>query len=288
MKKLQYLHPFLFAMIPAVFLWSYNRSEVFLLEAFVTVAVSLIFGGIVFVLCFLFLRNYHKAGILASALILFTLAYSYIEAAFYKVGTLVRPLLTVLPFTFSYKHILLYISIIVILVLAALGYVLLRTKQDLSNITKILSVVSGAFILISFFQIGMSFYFTHKTDSPAKIQEAFIEQMSEKVSMQQQSDLPDIYYIILDAYADPKLLNELLGYDDAYSIVNFLKEKEFFVVEKAMSNYSVTHQSLPSSLNMRHLSIADVQNEKLMGQMIKDNFLKEFLRIYDYRFIQFG
>lgn len=66
-------------------------------------------------------------------------------------------------------------------------------------------------------------------------------------------DLPDIYYVILDAYGRQDRLAAFYDYDNA-PFLNQLRERGFWVADRACANYHYTRMSLPSSLNMVHLN----------------------------------
>ncbi len=63
------------------------------------------------------------------------------------------------------------------------------------------------------------------------------------------SNLPDIYYIVLDAYGRHDTLD---GFDNT-RFLNQLQERGFYVAREATSNYKDTIQSLASSLNLAFL-----------------------------------
>jgi hypothetical protein len=63
---------------------------------------------------------------------------------------------------------------------------------------------------------------------------------------------PDIYLIVLDAYARADVLEAYYGYDNT-PFVEFLQERGFYVDPVARSNYDHTDLSIPSALNMVHL-----------------------------------
>ena len=67
---------------------------------------------------------------------------------------------------------------------------------------------------------------------------------------------PDIYYIILDAYARADDLREVYQFDNNDYLEN-LKGMGFFVAEWSQSNYISTHFSVTSSLNMNYLQSLD-------------------------------
>ena len=63
---------------------------------------------------------------------------------------------------------------------------------------------------------------------------------------------PDIYYIILDAYARNDALLHLKNFDNS-DFLRELEQRGFYVATEATSNYNHTIQSIPSSLNMAYL-----------------------------------
>ena len=64
--------------------------------------------------------------------------------------------------------------------------------------------------------------------------------------------LPDIYYIIVDAYARNDILLDQFGFDNS-EFYEFLKNRGFYVAYQSLSNYLWTHLSLASSLNMDYI-----------------------------------
>ncbi len=64
--------------------------------------------------------------------------------------------------------------------------------------------------------------------------------------------LPNIYYIVLDSYTSSESLKKYWKYDNS-SLMNFLKDRGFFVASKSKSNYNQTHFTLASTLNLSYL-----------------------------------
>ena len=97
--------------------------------------------------------------------------------------------------------------------------------------------------------------------------------------------LPDIYYIILDAYARADILKEHYGYDNTF--VDYLQSKDFYVAADSTTNYTTTILSLSSTLNMRYLVIPnDIRNgDFTLQSLIKDNVLCRSLREIGYTYI---
>jgi hypothetical protein len=100
---------------------------------------------------------------------------------------------------------------------------------------------------------------------------------------------PDIYYIILDAYARQDVLAEHFSLDNS-AFIEFLETKGFFVGHRSRPNYIQTHLSLASSLNLRYLDfpIDETADRSLPYRMIQDNDAVRYLRQLGYRFVHFN
>ena len=106
-------------------------------------------------------------------------------------------------------------------------------------------------------------------------------------------DLPDIYYIILDAYGRSDVLKTVYGYDNS-AFVSWLRHRGFYVAEESRSNYSQTMLSLASSLNMMYLDASAMKAAALtpvdrqpLATLIRENRVVHTLRARGYRFVAF-
>jgi hypothetical protein len=72
----------------------------------------------------------------------------------------------------------------------------------------------------------------------------------------QQDPLPDVYYIILDAYAGHDTLWETYGYNNT-EFLESLTNLGFYVADQSQSNYNHTELSMSSALNMEYLPTLD-------------------------------
>jgi hypothetical protein len=97
----------------------------------------------------------------------------------------------------------------------------------------------------------------------------------------EKSQLPDIYYIILDGYASLSTIKTLYHYDDT-SFARELKELEFYIAGESRTQYKMTEQSLASSLNMCY-----TEKEDNFYAMIRDNQVVEILKKAGYKIIAF-
>lgn len=79
-----------------------------------------------------------------------------------------------------------------------------------------------------------------------------VEKMSDKDGEQATSG-PDVYFLVLDAYARGDVLQQIYEYDNS-QFLDELKQVGMVVVDDARSNYSQTFFSLAATLNMEHVN----------------------------------
>ena len=264
-KKVYLAHPFLFAILPAIFLWEQNFGEVSLREVLLPLFTLLVFGGFVWGVLWILFRNLEKSAIISSIILIITLSFGYIyNIFFYNSFIQVRFLWTFL---------------ILFLIFATLLFLIKNTKKDLLNVNKSLTIATGVFILISLFQVTLGYYneYVHVQHDSTVVAINTNEEINK---------LRDIYYIILDGYSSPEVVRDVMGLEEEDDVVDFLEEKGFFIADKSRSNYPLTLWSLPSSLNMQHLE--DPSADRRHFTMAEDHNVKDFLKSYGYKYIHLG
>jgi hypothetical protein len=106
------------------------------------------------------------------------------------------------------------------------------------------------------------------------------------------SQLRDVYYIILDAYGRSDILLDTLSYDNS-RFLGSLESMGFYVAECAQSNYAKTDLSLSSSLNMDYLTalnpaLTPENTDRVpLWNLIKDNRVQEKFRSMGYTTVAF-
>lgn len=159
-----------------------------------------------------------------------------------------------------------------------------KSKRDLLNLNKIVTVFSSSLVLCPTLNI-------------AKVQlqrNEKIQLQTHRFSQSKKIDrLHDIYYIILDEYTSSENLKRFFNYDNS-SFENQLKQSGFYVCKKNSSNYAVTFLSLASSLNMNYINgISKVVGEKstdweIPYNLVLNNNVMNFLKSKNYQFIHFS
>lgn len=87
------------------------------------------------------------------------------------------------------------------------------------------------------------------------------------------NNLPDIYYLVVDAYSRADHIKENFGYDNS-EFINALTEKGFYLPAQTASNYSHTWVSTAAVLSMRYMQPDDDEiglvNEVTVAQALKN------------------
>ena len=112
--------------------------------------------------------------------------------------------------------------------------------------TKLTILFLVGLILVGTFYFGINNYVESNIVYPNGF-EVLLSTNTEK------TDLPDIYYIILDEYAGFESLEKNFGFDNS-KFYSELSQRGFFIPSKSYSNYPFTVMSIPSSLNMQYLN----------------------------------
>ncbi len=138
----------------------------------------------------------------------------------------------------------------------------LRTRSALREATAILNVMSIALIAPSLWTIGANF--GHTAPNGKSLSRQFEEIALSHADrpptglspprhlVAANPDLPDVYYIILDAYGRADRLKQFYGYDNT-PFLDALRKRGFYIAQNSRANYDQTCLCLPSSLNMNYL-----------------------------------
>ena len=283
MKKTLIIHPFLFAIFPVLFLYSYNIEELPFSEIFLPSAIILVFTIIAVILLWLILKkDSKKAGITTTIFLIFFFSYG-------RVYELIKGL-HLGTFLIGRHR---YLMIIWLILFILCVYFTIRTRKDLKNFTNILNITAIVLILFPIVSIGIYKFNTSaiKRDSTTSGVEDTYE--SEDIEGLQDEELPDIYYIILDGYASSSTLKDFYNYDNS-KFTDYLTEKGFFIASKSRGNYPMSYLSMASSLNMEYINyLSDIvgleSNDRTVPyEMIENNKVMNFLKSRGYKFIHFS
>lgn len=230
------LHAILFGHYPVLALLSANIKEMPVSDAYRSIAIVFISACLMIAVLGLVLRDLRRAGVLSSLFLILFFSYGHLY------GLLINSEITRIT---GGVHRFLAPAWIAIAIVGS-GLTISR-KHSIWRTTRLLNAVSIAAIILP-----LSTILWHVADlgRPSVQNEGIMEEPQLRPS--QGTTLPDIYYIILDAYARPDILHDHFNYDNS-ALTDYLATRGFYLAEESNSNYLRTTLSLASSLNMNYL-----------------------------------
>ena len=270
------IHPILFAIFPILSLFAHNLGQVPFGELTRPLGVDLLATCVIWGLFLLGTRNIRKAAIATAALVLAFFSYEHI--------------VHVLP---SFLQAL--VAPVCILGLTLVLVAVLKTRSSLREATAILNVMSVALIAPSVWAIGASLGHTPENSKT-------IEKQVEELTLagadrpptgvtpprhltSVNPNLPDVYYIILDAYGRADRLKEFYGYDNT-PFLQALEKRGFTIPPDSRANYDQTPLCLSSALSMNYLDNSQKQlTPEFLRQMVDDNAVAAALRKFGYHYV---
>lgn len=277
-KRNPIIHPFLFAVFPILSLFVYNIEQISFSCILSTLAVSLTFAFLMMLALRFFLKDHKKAAIITTLflIIFFSYGYTYSIVRDYRLSN----------FQIGRHRYLMLISGI----LFSCGiFSILKMRKNLRIVNRILNIAS--IILVAFSFAGIAIYGV-KTINAWKYTGAERTHTG-KMNLCASKNAPDVYYIILDAYAGLNTLKQFYGYDNR-SFIDYLARKGFYVATDSRSNYVSTILSLSASLNMKYLNwLTDAvgknsEDTTIPYQMIHDSTVVNNFKSLGYTFMCFG
>ena len=231
------MYPFIYAFYPVLFLYAKNMDLVGLQDCIKPLLILFIVTLGLLLIAKALLKNNIKAGILVSLLML--VFFSYGNAAEVAERLISPALVDKLFFP------------ITILFLAAVIVLIARTRKALEGLGQFLS--AAAIILLTMTVVQVAWHKLssgEQEDVPwGRYVSKFCARDENKLHITKGQARPDVYYIILDAYAREDTLADVFQFDNS-PFLDDLRDMGFYVASKTASNYLRTQLSVPSALNM--------------------------------------
>lgn len=234
------IHSFVIAIYPILYIYSRNLVNFSFRDILRFLLISAFFF-VFLLICFrLILKDWGKSGILSS-LIAF-LFYSFGHAA-----NAIENVLYPRGLEFS-------ISVLAagwLILFLALAYFTVNKPVSENNTLffNVVSILLISFTLFSILIVGD----INKELSPDEIQtlSQLRGEKAAEASLQPipASEMPDIYYIILDGYLRTDYLKGYFDYDNA-GFSSDLEQRGFYILQSSRSNYLNTNYSLNTALNL--------------------------------------
>ena len=289
------LHPFFFGLFPLFSLLSVNLGWAAFHEALLPAAAILTLAGVLWLVLWPILPEPRKRGLVLS---LFWLPFFCYGATL----DFVRAQLNFRDM-FSLTQIAL-IGCTALLVASALLYALRRSPWTFVQLNRFLNRLSA--IMLAIAVVSCVLVVAQRKTAPPQAPEpqpiatapntegatvALKPTIQVAIGPEQRAALPNIYFIICDAYPRSDALKEFFDYDDT-PFLNQLRERGFYVADRSRSNYCLTLSSLGSTLNMKYLDDPESsepayvkKNHGLLISLLQDNLVVRTLKAQGYEFV---
>lgn len=240
LRLLAWSAPFLFAAYPILFLYAHNIADLSLPSLWLPLAIALGLAAALFLTLRFVISNDQKAGFITTLFVIL----------FFSCGHAYEGLISS-PFGRSWLWLFINIKTALLavwsIIFIAGTVAILRTKRELGTLKKLLVITGAVLVGASLASIGSYEIFR---DRPLRAHDQGASKGEAGVSGGGKT--PNIYYIVVDAYAGKDALKRFYGFDNS-EFLDYLERKGFYVAGRSKSNYPRTSLSLASSLNMAYL-----------------------------------
>jgi hypothetical protein len=268
-------HPLLFAIYPPLFLLATNAFELRFSDGLRALGVSACLAVLLLGIALVVFRNAPAAAVFSTILLAAGFSYGHV----YEWGRQVSPW----AFEVVRHRILLPLFLGLVLML---GVVLRKRKRLAEAVTPALNVASIAMLVLPMVTILRSEIEFARAAGIA----AGPDEMTCEFTTGDYEYPPDVYYIVLDAYARQDVLAETYSFDNR-SFLAALEEKGFYVAHDSQSNYATTGLSLGSSLNVDYLTfpeeMAAGENPTRHWPSLTRNLVRRQLECLGYQIVAF-
>ncbi|CAN5602535.1 hypothetical protein BH10CYA1_BH10CYA1_11550 [soil metagenome] len=273
------LYPMLFSIWPVLCIYVAGLGN-YLPEELVTAAaacalITLLLSG----LTQLLVRDLHKAAALSTFMVLFVWSFNMFRTC---LSELAKHLGIGVEIISDDAVVLIYIILCALIIL-----LFAKSKLQFIQVTIPMSILGCVLVAFNIFPIvGAELEFDQQTE---KIVSANFRE-DDALKMVKPAHLPDIYYVIVDAFANADALKKVYGYDNQ-SFIQSLRNKGFYVANRSTSNYDRTALSIPSSLNMQYLDQVsqvlgrDSTSVAVEFRLMQKNRIAHLLKRMGYKFV---
>lgn len=224
-------YPLAISAYPVLALIATNTGQVGQDAAIRPLAVSVLFGGLLFFLLWLILRRVHKAAFLAALWL--ALFFSYGHVYIY------------LDEKYPDANYTSWLAAAWILFFVLTLFWVTRPRLTFISSAPTLNTVALALLVMAGWQILSEF-------QPPSAHALALPDAPIQTDLIRPDNPPDVYFFLLDSYTRADLLQQAYGFDNS-AFLDELRQRGFFVAECSQSNYVRTEISLGSSLNMDYL-----------------------------------
>ena len=260
-------YPLLLAAFPILYLLAVNIGQVEPVEAVIPTIVAVVGTAALLAAVRAVLRDVHRAAAITAIFVLGFFLFGHVTLLAQRAGIT------------ETKTLVAWIAVGLLSVV-----LLVRTRRDLTQITRLANVVTVALVVIQVASIvGFEVEASDSTGLAGP----------QETSLTAESGRRDIYYILVEDYGSPRVLREYMGITDD-GLMDWFRSWGFEVLDDTRSNYVRTPVSIASSLDMRYvddLAAAQGANERAyapINEMIRNASVGKLLQEQGYRYVHIG
>ncbi len=278
MKRHWILHPLLFSIYPVASLLAANLGQISEGMVVRSLVGSVIVAAILVGVLRLVSRDWDRAALVASAVLIAFFSYGHIYS-------LLKP--------FSVAGVILgrhrYLVPIAAGLVVLWGYWVIRRMENARMLCAFFNAAGAVVLVFPVYSI-LAYDLTSPGYDPGLAQDVAGDGASAIVSAAGSN--PDIYYIILDGYGRQDVLRDVYGCDNSAFLAG-LQDSGFYVAAESHSNYLQSVLSMASSLNLEYLDgVAEamgVESRDLrpLADMLAHSRVRSFLQDRGYRMVAF-
>lgn len=273
-KKQIVIHPFLFALYPVVSLLALNLDQLSPRMGLRAALVLLLDTAVLFLIFRWLMKDAKKAGLAVSWILVLIFSYKHLAVALENFSPAENLVLVTLAL----------VGLTSLLLLIGPWFIWRFVNASKDIVTTFLNVVA---LVIVIFPLGQIFIYLFESPDTAV---AFNNVATIGQNQTDDTQLPNIFYIIVDGYGRGDVLEELYGHDNS-EFLGALAERGFYVADQSSSNYQQTFLSLASSLNFSYLDeVAASVNEGASRRsplvtLIQNNQVRQILEQAGYEIV---
>jgi hypothetical protein len=263
------LHPLLFAIQPVVFAFSRGTERFAPADVAIPLLVALAAALAVWSALRWFMGDWQRSGLVVSLT-----AFLFVSTGFVRLAA---------PESWG-----LALAIAWALLGLAAGAFLIRMRAGLALATRVANVMGAVVVAIPALQIA-----SFAIESRGAPRATLGRPLPAPPVARPGALRPDIYLIVLDAYARADVLASIYGHDNR-GFLEFLEGRGFRVAHRASSNYGQTDLSLASMLNLDYLDALVEQlgsrsdDHHPLHDLIENSWLRRFLTQRGYTTVAFA
>ena len=277
-KKNRYItFPLLFSIFPLLSIYFTNIGELYFTQIVSLLIIILFSTLILLVIAKVVFKDNNKVILFGFLIVTLFFSFGHVRELFREWDIVFYKLSILGP--------------IYIVMFFLIFYFLFKSKRNLEKTVRVMNILSVC--LFSIVVIRIVAYNISANDNRLNLSTSNDFQVENNEGLNKHNEqYPDIYYVILDGYANSGILKDVFNFDNS-SFDNALEERGFYIASNSRCNYVTTFLSLAATLNMKYITylkddLGVETRSKVPNHMILNNNVIKYLKNKGYKTINFS